>query len=67
MGYGGTILIPRSPHGVGFCEQGNETTSPTKGEVFVEQLSYFQLLKKGSVPWSVIRYHNMGKQIRDEE
>jgi len=36
----------------GFNEHGNEPSGSIKGEVFLDQLSEYQLTKKASVPWS---------------
>jgi len=35
---------------VGSCEHGNEPSSCIKGEEFLDELSYYQFLKKGSAP-----------------
>jgi hypothetical protein len=36
----------------GSCEDVNETSGFIKGGEFLDQTSYYQLLKKDSAPWS---------------
>jgi hypothetical protein len=36
----------------GFNEHGNEPSGSIKGEVFLDQLSDYQLLKMDSAPWT---------------
>jgi hypothetical protein len=39
---------------VDFCKRCSEGLVPIKGEEFIDQLNYYHLLNKDSVPWSYL-------------